>query len=232
MHAPIELMIAEDMQPIREYLGLILSNEPDMKVLDSVSTGAAAVTRGLELQPKVILMDLEMESPRAGVEAIQTLAVEAPEIRCVVLTHFCDDETVFAAFEAGAVDYILKNSSAVDILEAIRAAAQGTSVIRPQIARMLREEFRTMRMERMSLVSTLNIVYKLTPTELGILRMLAEGKSKSEISDIRHIEASTVRTHVGNILKKFNKPNIQEVVTLLKRLDIFEIFVKGEDEYS
>jgi DNA-binding NarL/FixJ family response regulator len=230
MQSPIRLLIAEDMLPIREYLSLILTNEPDMDVIDSVSSGAAAVERAMKMRPNVILMDLEMETPRAGVDAIQLLAVRAPEIRCVVLTHFCDDETVFAAFEAGAVDYILKNSSAVEILEAIRAAAQGRSTIRPQIARMIREEFRALRSERARLVSTLNVVYKLTPTELSLLRLLAEGWTQSQIAGIRHIEASTVRTHVGNILKKFGKPSIQEVVGLLKRLGIFEVFVKEEQE--
>lgn len=230
MHSPIRLLIAEDMVPIREYLSLILSNEPDMEVLDSVDTGAAAVARAMEMQPHVILMDLEMETPRAGVDAIRELATQAPEIRCVVLTHFCDDETVFAAFEAGAVDYILKNSSAVEILEAIRAADQGTSTIRPQIAKMIRDEFRAMRSERASLVSTLNVVYKLTPTELSLLSLLAEGRTQSQIAGIRHIEASTVRTHVGNILKKFGKSSIHEVVLLLKRLGIFEIFVREEQD--
>jgi DNA-binding CsgD family transcriptional regulator len=96
---------------------------------------------------------------------------------------------------------------------------------------MIREEFRALRSERASLVSTLNVVYKLTPTELSLLRLLAEGRTQSQIAAIRHIEASTVRTHVGNILKKFGKSSIQEVVLLLKRLGIFEIFVREEQEF-
>lgn len=231
---PIRLIIADDMLPIREYLSLVLSHEPDMRIIAAVGTGAEAVEKALtarngEDHPDVILMDLEMETPRAGVEAIRTLACQAPEIRCVVLTHFSDDDTVFAAFEAGATDYVLKDASAAEILEAVRAAARDMSPLRPQIAGMIRSEFRAMRSERALLTATLNIVYRLTPTELNLLRLLAEGKSRSEIARLRHVEASTIRTHVGNILKKFGESSVGDVVDRLRRLGIFEIFTANHD---
>ncbi|MGE5581171.1 MAG: response regulator [Bacillota bacterium] len=222
--SPIRLLIADDMLPIREYLSMVLSHEPDMEIVDAVGTGSAAVERALQTRPDVLLMDLEMETPRAGVDAIKTLAAQAPEIRSVVLTHFSDDDTVFAAFEAGASDYVLKNSSAGEILEAVRAAAKDMSPLRPQIARMIRAEFRALRSERATLVATLNIVYRLTPSELSILRLLAEGKDKSEIAKIQCIESSTIRTHIGNILKKFGESSVKDVVNRLRRLGIFEIF--------
>ncbi|NLY73687.1 MAG: response regulator transcription factor [Firmicutes bacterium] len=220
----IRVVIAEDVLPIREYLYMVLSHEPDMKVLAAVDCGTAAVEKALSTKPDVVLMDLEMETPRAGVDAIRIISNEAPQIRSVVLTHFEDSETVFAAFEAGAVDYILKNASASEILEAVRAAAQDRSPIRSRIAKMIREEFQAIRAERANLTATLNIVYKLTPTELSLLRLLAEGHTQSEIARIRHVEFSTIRTHIGNILKKFNEPTVRDVVTKLKALGIFEIF--------
>ncbi|MCL6614950.1 MAG: response regulator transcription factor, partial [Firmicutes bacterium] len=210
--SPIRVLIADDMPPIREYLSMILAHEPDMEVTGAVGTGAEAVEAALAAKPDVVLMDLEMETPRAGVEAIRILAERAPDLHCVVLTHFGDDETVFAAFEAGAVDYVLKNSSAAEIIEAVRAAARDMSPIRPQVAKMIRAEFRAMRSERAALIGTLNTVYRLTPSELGLLRLLAEGKTQAEICALRHVEASTVRTHVANILKKFDAPSVREVV--------------------
>lgn len=220
----IRVLVADDMQPIREYLCMVLGHEPDLEVVGAVGTGAEGVQCALEREPDVVLMDLEMETPRAGVEAIRKLAAAKPKIRCVVLTHFSDDDTVFAAFEAGACDYVLKNSSASEILEAVRAAARDMSPIRPQIARMIRAEFKALRSERSALASTLNTVYKLTPTELGLLRLLAEGKTQSQICELRHVEASTVRTHIGNIIKKFGAASVHDVVENLRRLGIFEIF--------
>lgn len=222
--SPIGIIIADDMLPIREYLSMVLSHEPDMKVIDAVGTGTEAVERALATKPDVMLMDIEMETPRAGVNAIHRLAMQGSNIRSVVLTHFSDDETVFAAFEAGAIDYVLKDSSAAEILAAVRAAARDMSPIRPQVARMIRNEFRMMRSERAALVATLNIVYRLTPSELELLRLLAEGKSKTEISQLRHVESSTIRTHVGNILKKFGESSVSDVVDRLRRLGIFDIF--------
>ncbi|HBF39220.1 MAG TPA: DNA-binding response regulator, partial [Firmicutes bacterium] len=127
----IRLIIADDMLPIREYLSMVLSHESDMEVLEVVGSGSEAVERASVTRPDVILMDLEMETPRAGVEAISRLMSMNIDIRCVVLTHFSDDETVFAAFEAGATDYVLKDSSATEIIEAVRAAANDMSPIRP-----------------------------------------------------------------------------------------------------
>lgn len=221
---PIKLLIADDMLPIREYLSMVLSHEPDMAIVASVDSGALAVDRALVLKPNVVLIDIEMETPRAGIEAIRELTVKAPEIKSVVLTHFSDNETVFAAFEAGAIDYIIKNTSATETLEAIRAAARDQTAIRPQIAQLIRNEFRALRAERNNLISTLNIIYRLTPTELDLLRLLAEGYNQTQITGMRHIEASTFRTHVGNILKKFNASSVRDVVSQLKHLGIFDIF--------
>lgn len=222
--SPIRVIIADDMLPIREYLNMVLGHEPDMEIVATVGTGAEARIRALGTLPNVVLMDLEMETPRAGVDAIYALSQEAPSIRCVVLTHYQDDETVFSAFEAGAVDYVLKDSSASEILEAVRSASRGLSPIRPQVAQMIRAEFRMMRAERAALVSTLNIVYRLTPTELDILRLLAEGETQQQIARIRFVASSTVRTHVANILKKFSEPTVKDVVDRLQRLGIFDIF--------
>lgn len=229
MSSPIRILIADDMKPIREYLKMVIGHEPGMEIVQTVETGVDAVACALETKPDVVLMDLEMESRLAGVEAIRQIMAELPETRCVVLTHFSDDSTVYAAFEAGAVDYVIKNSSVNEILEAIRGAAAGCSPIRPQVARKILEEFRILRSERAALVNTLNIVYKLTPTELSFLKLLAEGKSKQEIAAIRHVEPSTIRTHVGNILKKFDEKSVADVVNRLKALGIFDIFA-GVDE--
>ena len=198
-NSPIRLLIADDMDPIREYLNMVLGHEPDMQIIGSVATGKEALELAVKTKPDVMLLDVEMETPKAGVEVIRALSEKKLNIRCVILTHFGDDETVPP--EAGAVDYVLKNASAAEILESVRSAACDMSPIRPQVAHMIREEFRVMRAERASLISTLNIVYKLTPTELALLRLLAEGKTQKEIAEIRYVAPSTIRTHVANILK-------------------------------
>lgn len=232
IHNLIRVLIANDMLPVREYLTTVLNHEPDMKIVGSVGSGALAVEQALTLKPNVVLIDIEMETPFAGIDAIRTLAAKAPEIRSVVFTSLSNDETIFAAFEAGAVDYLIINSSATETLEAIRAAAQDKTAIRPEIAGLIRKEFRALRSERATLVNTLKNVYKLTPTELEILKLFAEGKTPGQIIALRHIEASTFRTHVGNVLKKFKASSVREVVFQLKHLGVFEIFFSENHKIS
>ncbi len=220
----IHVLIANNLLQTREYLTMVLSHEPDIKIVGSVENGALAVEQALRLKPNVVLIDIEMETPRDGINAIRTLAKKAPEIHSVVYTHLANDEIIFAAFEAGAVDYLIRNSSAIETLTAIRAAAQDKTAIRPEIARLIREEFRALRSERATLVSTLNIVYKLTPTELELLKLFAEGKTQNQILAMKHIEASTFRTHVGNVLKKFKAVSVRDVAVQLEQLGIFETF--------
>ncbi|NLY75026.1 MAG: response regulator transcription factor, partial [Firmicutes bacterium] len=83
---PIRLLIADDMLPIREYLNMVLNHEPDMQVVGLVDSGALAVQETLKTKPHVVLMDIEMETPHAGIEAIRQLSREAPEIKLIVLT--------------------------------------------------------------------------------------------------------------------------------------------------
>lgn len=220
----IRVLIANNLLQIRDYLTMILSHEPDMKTVGSVETSTLAVEQGLKLHPNVVLIDITMETPLAGINAIRILSEKAPEIRSVVYTHLTNEEIIFTAFEAGAVDFLNTNSSTIDTLTAIRGAAQDQTVIRPEIARLIREEFRVLRSERAALISTLNIVYKLTPTELELLKLCAEGKTKSQILALKHIEASTFRTHVGNVLKKFKAGSVRDVAVKLKHMGIFETF--------
>ena len=221
---PIRVLIANDKPPFNEYLNMILSHEPDMKILGFIGNSVLAAEQALILKPNVILIDLDLETPQAGFEAVRTLAAKAPEIRPIVFSHSTNEETVFAAFEAGAVDYLIKNFSVTQTLTSIRAAAQDKTAIRPEIARLIRKEFRLLRSERATLVSTLNIVYKLTPTELELLKLFAEGKTKSQILAMKHIEPSTFRTHVGNVLKKFKAGSVRDVAVQLKHLGIFEVY--------
>ena len=225
----IRLIIADDMVPIREYLRMILSREPDMKVIDAVGTGSKAVDRSLIVRPDVLLLDLEMETPRAGIEAIHTLAAPGSRIRCVVLTHYRDEDMLFAAFEAGAADYILKDSPTAEIVEAVRMAAHDQRPIRPLVARMIRDELRDLRSELDVSVVTLQIIFNLSSKDLGILRLLANGKDENEIGRLQWVEASIIRNHVRNLLKKFNEPSIADLINRFSRLGILGIFTHEKD---
>ena len=207
------------MAPIREYLCMVLDREPDMKVINAVGGGAEAIECALANHPDVLLMDLDIGISRTGVDAMKTITTLAPNIRLIALTLFNDDDNVFSAMEAGASDYVLKNSSATEISEAIRTVANEAFPLRSQIAHLIRNEIQILRSERNVLITTLRVIFGLTPKELGILRFLVNGKDINKISELSNVEF-----FIRNILRKFGESSIDNIVNRLYRLGISEVF--------
>lgn len=224
--ALIRIVIAEDMEPIREHFKAILNYEKDIRVLDAVENGRQAVESVERNLPDILLVDIQMESARDGIDAIRTITSSGYATKCVILTIHKEDELIFEAFEAGAVDYILKDASSVDIINAVRKAYNNEVSLHPEIASKLRNEFARMKREQNSLIYTLNILYNLTQTELEILKLSLKGYKQSDIARMRFVEPTTIRTHISNIIKKFEKRNMKEVVMVIKQLKIMELFDK------
>ena len=222
----IKVVIAEDMKPIREHFKSILNYEKDIEVVHTVETGKQAVKSVITFKPDVLLIDIQMESASDGIDAVRVINNQKNLTKCIMLTIHNEDELIFNAFEAGAIDYILKDASTVDIINAIRMAYSNEVSIRPEIANRLRNEFARMKREHNSLIYTLNTIYCLTQTELEILKLLIKGYKQKDISAMRYVEPTTVRTHISNIIRKFEKNSVKEVVNMLKELKVMELFDK------
>ena len=197
--AVIRILITDDHAVVREGLRTLISTEPGMKVVGEAANGLEAVQMACELNPDVILMDMAM--PRmGGLEAIRKIKEECPDSRILVLTSFSDDETVFPAIKAGALGYMLKNTSPGRLLSAIRDVHQGKPSMSPDIASKLMRELQ----RKSNLPPTKD---PLTDRELGVLKLVAQGLTNQEIADQLVISEGTVRTHVSNILSKLHLAN-------------------------
>jgi NarL family two-component system response regulator LiaR len=157
------------------------------------------VQKARTLQPDVILLDLVMPR-KGGIEAISEIKEENPNARILVLTSFAEDDKVFPAIKAGALGYLLKDSSASELLQAIRDVHRGEPTMHPTIARKLMRELQ----RPPELPPTED---PLTEREVEILKLVAQGLSNQEIADILVISERTVRTHVTNILTKLHLAN-------------------------
>ena len=195
----IRILITDDHAVVREGLRTFISTEPGMEVVGEAKDGVEAVQMACELKPDVILMDMAM--PRmGGLEAIQQIKEQCPDAQILVLTSFSDDETVFPAIKAGALGYLLKNTSPDRLLSAIRDVHQDKPSMSSDIASKLMREMQ----RKSSLPPTKE---PLTEREMDVLKLVAHGMTNQEIADELVISEGTVRTHVSNILSKLHLAN-------------------------
>jgi NarL family two-component system response regulator LiaR len=195
----IRILIVDDHDIVREGQRALIESEPGMELVGEAKDGIEAVDLASRLQPDVILMDLHMPK-KDGIEATTEIKCENPESRILVLTSFNDDEKVYAAIKAGAMGFLLKDSSPQKILKAIRKVYQGETSIGPRIAQKLMREI-----QRTS--DSPPTEEPLTIREVEVIKLIAEGLSNQEIAERLVISERTVRTHVTNILGKLHLAN-------------------------
>lgn len=199
MSEPIRILIADDHAIVREGLRSLIATEPGMELLGEASDGLQAVEKARALQPDVILLDMMM--PRKdGLGAINDIIKENPNARILVLTSFAEDEKVFPAIKAGALGYLLKDSSPQELLQAIRNVYHGEASLHPTIARKLMRELK----QPATLPPTTD---PLTEREVEVLRLVAQGLSNDEVAEKLVVSERTVRTHVSHILDKLHLAN-------------------------
>jgi DNA-binding NarL/FixJ family response regulator len=193
----ITILIADDSAPFRQGMRAMLRRETELVLAGEATSGAEAIRLAAGLQPDVVLMDLHMPEGN-GITATRTIVAQAPHIRVLVLTMFEDDDSVFAALQAGARGYILKGADKAEILRAIRAVHSGEAIFGPAIAQRLMGYFATMRRP-----GTTEIPFPaLTDREREILAMVARGRTNQEIAADLVVSLKTVRNHVSNIFAK------------------------------
>lgn len=228
----MKVVIADDIETIREFYKKTLEKEEDIEVCAVAKNGYEAVMYAAVYKPDIILMDIEMESKFAGVEAIKQILDQFPEIKIIVMTIHDDDELIFDTFKLGTVDYMIKTSSAKELVREVRDVYNNQCSIRPEIAYKLKSEFRRLKHEEESFLYYIYIMRQLTTTELEILTMAIEGKSRDEICTKKAIEASTLKTHIRSILKKFGAKSMKEVIKSLNNTQITKFLNGNIEEYD
>jgi DNA-binding NarL/FixJ family response regulator len=214
----IRVLLVDDQVLFREGLETLLSVHKDIQVVGNASNGQEAFDVAAHVRPDVVLMDVRMPV-LDGVRATSLFKDALPQCKVIVLTTFDDDEYIFDALRSGAVGYLLKDVASAQLVEAIRAAARGESILEPSVAAKVIAEFSrvssmvpSMQMEQ--------LVEPLSERELEILSLIARGASNKEIAGQLFIAEGTVKNHVTHILSKLGVRDRTQAAIKAKELGL------------
>lgn len=202
----IRVVIVDDHVLVRSGLEVVLGMFDDIVLVGQAGDGAEAVRLCGELRPDVVLMDLVMPG-MPGVEATRRILEACPETKVVALTSFIEDDLIGETLRAGAIGYLMKNVSADQLADAVRAAAQGRSTLAPEAADVLVRSVSTPRSQADAL----------TAREQQVLKLMADGLTNADIAERLVIGVATVKTHVSSIIAKLGVSTRTEATALAIR---------------
>jgi NarL family two-component system response regulator LiaR len=216
----IQILIADDHELVRKGLITLFASEPGIEVIGEAVDGYEVVLKARSLKPDVILLDMIM--PRQnGLEAIEQIKRENPEARILVITSFGEDQMLLSAIKAGALGYLLKDSSPQRLFQAIQDVYNGESSLHPTIAlKLIRELNRSP-----NPTPTENV---LTERELIIVKLVAQGLTNQEIAEKLVISERTVGNHISNILGKLHLTNRTQAALYALREGLADLGGKSE----
>ncbi len=204
----IRVLLADDHSVVREGLRMFLGRDPELQVVGEAADGMEAVELARQLRPDVVLMDVLMPV-MDGIAATTIIRRELPETEVVALTSVLESDSVVGAVKAGAIGYLLKDTQAMELRRAIKAAAAGQVQLSPQASAFL--------MHKVRMPETPEA---LTEREMAVLHLLAEGQSNKEIARALQVVEDTVKTHVRHILSKLGVQSRTQAVLCAMRLGL------------
>ena len=217
---PIRILIVDDHAVVREGLRTFIQVKPDMEVVGEAADGIEALEKAKELGPDVILLDIVM--PRLdGIGTIEQLKSQGSQARILVITSFAEDEQIFPAIKAGALGYLLKDSTPQELIQSIRNVHRGEPSLHPTIALKLMNELG----REPELPPTER---PLTERELDVLKLIAQGHTNHEISEQLHLAERTVGKYASSILEKLHLANRTQAALYALRAGIVDLDIEWE----
>lgn len=204
MKQHVRILLVDDHEVVRLGMKSLLERHANFAVVAEASAADEAVQKALLHEPDIVLMDIRL-SGSSGIEACDEITDQLPDTKVVMLTSYADDELLFSAIRAGAVGYVLKQIGSGDLIQAIEAAARGEATLDPTLTqRVFNEVRRAIQSEEQAAFGDL------TPQEMQVLALIAEGKTNREIAEALYLSEGTVRNYVSSILSKLGVANRAE----------------------
>jgi DNA-binding NarL/FixJ family response regulator len=207
----LTVFILDDHELVRTGLRSLLEAEGDITVVGEAATAAEALARIPAVRPQVAILDVRLPDG-SGIEVCRDIRSRHPEINCVMLTSYADDEAHLAAVMAGASGYVLKQVGGTDLVDDIRRVGAGQALLDPAIAEQVLDRLHHGKREDPRLAD-------LTPQERQILELVAEGQTNRQIADVMHLAEKTVKNYVSVMLGKMGMERRTQAATFVARLD-------------
>jgi DNA-binding NarL/FixJ family response regulator len=201
----ISIILVDDHVIMRDGLRHLLDEESDIEVIGEADNGRKAVKLALEKKPDIVIMDIAMQDMN-GIEATRQIKSNNPEIKVIALSMHSERQIVVGVFRAGASGYLLKESSSLELVDAIRTIHLGRKYLSQKISDIVLQEISDVKKDTKEIG-----VDVLTNRECEILQLISEGNSTKKIADILFISPKTVESHRANIMEKLNIHNIPEL---------------------
>jgi two-component system, NarL family, response regulator DevR len=206
----VRVFLLDDHEIVRRGVKELLETDGDLEVVGEAGTAAEALARIPPTRPDVAVLDVRLPDGD-GVQVCREIRSAHPEIQCLMLTSFADDEALFQAIMAGAAGYVLKQIKGADVVEAVRAVAAGRSLLDPSVTARVVERLRKGSEED-------ELLARLSPQERNILRLIADGLTNRQIAEQVHLAEKTVKNYVSNLLAKLGMERRTQAAVYAARL--------------
>lgn len=224
MSKKIKILIADDFDLLVEDMSEIINKQTDMEVVDTAVAGREIVNLSERYDYDIILMDIEMETMYAGIDATRKIRENNPSANIIFLTAHGTNEIILNAMATGAIDYIVKGVPEEEILQHIRSAYEGKSLMDSEIRQVIMQEYSRLRQTEESLVLFINNLSLLTQAERDIIALLLQDKKVREIAELRFVEVVTVKTQISGILRKMGERRTRTIVKKIRELNLTHLF--------
>jgi DNA-binding NarL/FixJ family response regulator len=204
------VFLLDDHEIVRRGVKELLETDGDLEVVGEAGTAAEALARIPPTRPDVAVLDVRLPDGD-GVQVCREIRSGHPDIQCLMLTSFADDEALFQAIMAGASGYVLKQIKGADVVEAVRSVARGQSLLDPSVTARVRERLRRGPEED-------ELLARLSPQERNILRLIADGLTNRQIAERVHLAEKTVKNYVSNLLSKLGMERRTQAAVYAARL--------------
>lgn len=230
MAEKIRVIVCDDTKYLREAIKFSIECEDDMELAGMAASAEDCLKLVKKVECDVLLLDIRMESERAGIDIISDIKETNPDIKIIMLTSYITEEYVFAAFANGADDYCDKGLDLNDIIKKIRDLYNNENVINPQIVKMLVSKTKSVHNRNDSLLFMYKKMSQLSVGEYELIKDFYYGANYTDIAKSKCIEIDSVYRMVSRILKKLEIKNMHILIAQLKEMRIFELLEQNKDE--